>query len=84
MFPVAGIVTGIASYAGAACVGKVVSDVVKSNVNPVTTLEKIQVTVGTTLIGATLGHMTNRYTASAMKDIAETVKKIRNKEETAV
>jgi len=77
MFPVAPILTAAASYASAAAVGKVVSDVVKSNVNPVTTMEKIQVAVGTTVLSATLGHMANAYVAGSIRETVETVKKFR-------
>lgn len=77
MIPAANIITAVASYASAAAVGKVVTDIVKNNTNPVSTMEKIQVGLGTAVLGVTLGSMANAYVAKTATETLEIVKKFR-------
>lgn len=77
MFPAANIVTAVASYASAAAVGKVIADIVKNNTNPVTTMEKFQVGLGTAVLGVTVGSLANTYVAGTANELIEQVKKFR-------
>lgn len=79
MFPAATILTTVASGVASMSVGKVVSEIVKSNTNPVTTLEKIQVTVGTTVLSAALGTVATQYVAKTANEVIEVAKKFRQK-----
>lgn len=79
MFPAATILTTVASGVASMSVGKVVSEIVKSNTNPVTTLEKIQVTVGTTVLSAALGTVATQYVGKTASELIEASKKFRQK-----
>lgn len=79
MFPAATILTTVASGVASMSVGKVVSEIVKSNTNPITTLEKIQVAVGTTVLSAALGTVTTTYVAKTANEVIEVAKKFRQK-----
>lgn len=84
MFPAATILTTVASGVASMSVGKVVSEIVKSNTNPVTTLEKIQVAVGTTVLSAALGTVTTTYVAKTANEVIEVAKKFRHKSDIPV
>ena len=79
MFPAASILTTVASGVASMSVGKVVTEIVRSNTNPVTTLEKIQVTVGTTVLSAALGTVTTQYVVKTANEVVEIAKKFRQK-----
>ncbi len=71
--PVQNIVKAVASTASTAAVGKVLSEIIKANTNPVTKFDRFQVAFGGAVLGMTIGKLAHDHVSAMVGEVAETV-----------
>lgn len=72
------MIKGATALAATAAVGRVITDVIKSNTAPVTKLDKVLIGVGSFVLGSALTQITVDYVAESIDVVGDTVKNMKD------